>query len=141
MSNIQNIIDDFQQKNEISEIQTKLDNFKEDRVNFFNQRNIFDKQEQVLNIIFDIFLSSKQDEYFQNKEECLDYINKREEYLLMMARTRFLIHKINYSMNFYSKSYYVLTYAINNLYLYSLEYRNVENGEEQENQDIDNLKP
>lgn len=59
----------------------------------------------------------------------------------MMARSRFLIHKINASMNLFTRSYHTLSYGVSNLFQYCQEYRCVETGEEPENLEIDAAKP
>ena len=49
--------------------------------------------------------------------------------------------KINTAQNFFNKSYWVLKYAITNTYLYTQDYRMVEEGEEKEIEEIENQIP
>ncbi len=50
-----------------------------------------------------------------------------------MARIRFKIYEINYKLNLFDRSYYVLKYANNMLVDYSYGQRNIEKGFEKEN--------
>ncbi|EAR94374.2 hypothetical protein TTHERM_00049190 (macronuclear) [Tetrahymena thermophila SB210] len=102
-----------------------LNKLKQERRELFAKREIDKKDEE---------------EYLKNKEESLDYVNKREERLTMMCRSRFLIHKINQAQNLFTRCYHILSYGISNLFQYCNEYRYVESGEEQENLDLDNIK-
>ena len=70
-----------------------------------------------------------------------DYIQLREERMEMMARVRYLIFQINYSMNFNSRAFFVIKYAISNMYDYVYEKRKVENGNEPENIKNEELIP
>ena len=79
--------------------------------------------------------------YFENHEENLDYYSKRDERLSMICRVRYLLSRVNSSMNLYNRSYYILKYAIANTYLYTQEHRLVEDGEEKEMDKIDTLRP
>jgi hypothetical protein len=58
-----------------------------------------------------------------------------------MARSRYLLHKINVSMSLYTRSYYILKYSLVNMLKYCDEQRNCEEGEEKELQILDQIKP
>lgn len=58
----------------------------------------------------------------------------------MIGRVRFLLVKINNSLTFFHKSYWILKYAILNLLRYAKEKRNCETGEDPEIEGIDSLK-
>lgn len=58
----------------------------------------------------------------------------------MMARSRFLIHRVNASMNLFTRSYHVLSYGLSNMFQYCSEFRSVESGDEPENLELDLIK-
>ncbi|CAD8200548.1 unnamed protein product [Paramecium pentaurelia] len=76
-----------------------------------------------------------------NNQEALTYLQKREERMYMMARSRNLMAKVNVSMGQITRALYIFKYAIENLQSYTLELSTNENGEELENLPWDQLKP
>ena len=74
---------------------------------------------------------------FSLKEESLSYFETKQQRISLMMRIRHLLSQVNVSMNFYSRSYYILKYALSNLMLYSYENRLVETGEEPENPQVE----
>jgi hypothetical protein len=44
----------------------------------------------------------------------------------MIARIRFLMHRMNLSQNMFTRSYYILKYGIMNIYKYCREHRMIE---------------
>lgn len=96
-----------------------------------------DKQELMTfmsTIGFDV---SDHEFLFSMNEESMAYFETKLLRLALMTRIRHLLSQINFSMNFYTRSYYILKYAINNLMLYSFENRMVETGEEPENPQVE----
>lgn len=74
---------------------------------------------------------------FSVKEESSTYFETRTQRIALIMRVRHLLSQINFSMNFYTRCYYILKYALNNLMLYSYEMRSVETGEEPENPQVE----
>lgn len=74
---------------------------------------------------------------FSLKEESLTYFETRVQRLALMMRVRHLLSQINFSMNFYTRSYYIMKYALNNLILYSYDNSLIETGEEPENPQVE----
>ena len=77
---------------------------------------------------------TEQDMHFNMRDTPMTSPETREERMLMMCRIRYLSHLINSSLSFYSRSYYILRDAILNIKRYSDDMRNIELGEEKENQ-------
>ncbi|CAD8195886.1 unnamed protein product [Paramecium pentaurelia] len=76
-----------------------------------------------------------------NNQEALTYLQKREERMYMMARSRNLMAKVNVSMGQITRALHIFKYAIEKLQSYTLELSTNENGEEVENLPWDQLKP
>ena len=74
---------------------------------------------------------------FSLKEESLSYFETKQLRISLMIRVRLLLSQINFSMNFYTRSYYILKHALSNLMLYSYENHLVETGEEPENPQVE----
>lgn len=61
--------------------------------------------------------------------------DRRADRLALMARIRNSISRVNQARNMWTRSFYVVKYALFNLYRYSNDARQVETGFEKENDD------
>lgn len=77
------------------------------------------------------------DKYFQYKEQGVTYPETRGARITHMLRCRYLIAQINTAQNLHTRAYYIIRDAIINLWLHSEDQRNVEKGEEKENESVE----
>ena len=106
-------------------------------INPDNEKLNAEKQEVINFMNICGFDASDHESLFSLKEESLSYFETKMLRLSLMMRIRHLLSQINCSMNFYTRSYYILKYALNNLMLYSYENRLIETGEEPENPQVE----
>ena len=105
-----------------------------------NEKLAENKQEIVNFMVICGFEAGDHELLFSFKEESLTYFEGKQQRICLMVRIRHLLSQINFSMNFYTRSFFILKHALNNLMLYSYENRCVESGEEPENPQVE-VKP
>jgi len=96
-----------------------------------------DRQEIVNFMVICGFEAADHDILFSLKEESLTYFEGKQQRIGLIVRIRHLLSQINFSMNFYTRSFFILKQSLNNLMLYSFDNRCVETGEEPENPQIE----